>query len=163
MTTLRTVGRSDIGHLRQNNEDAIVSSRSSCGRRRRDGRPSRWRNRGEYRPTRSRLRSSPADPSTSSRQPFVQPTGRSETVRTRPAWRAWALRSAPLDSSQTATLPLLNIGDSRAYLWHRGALSQLTRDHSVTAELIERGELREDEAPQHPHYGVLTRALGVGT
>jgi len=31
-----------------------------------------------------------------------------------------------------------------------------------TAELIRRGELREDEATQHPHYGVLTRALGVG-
>jgi protein phosphatase len=31
----------------------------------------------------------------------------------------------------------------------------------VTAELIERGELREGEASTHPHYGVLTRALGV--
>jgi protein phosphatase len=32
----------------------------------------------------------------------------------------------------------------------------------VTAELVERGELREEDAPQHPHYGILTRALGVG-
>jgi protein phosphatase len=32
----------------------------------------------------------------------------------------------------------------------------------VTAGLIERGELRKDEASAHPLYGVLTRALGVG-
>jgi serine/threonine protein phosphatase PrpC len=60
------------------------------------------------------------------------------------------------------TLALVNVGDSRAYLWHEGSLKQLTQDHSVTAELIERGELREEEAPEHPYYGVLTRALGVG-
>jgi len=43
-----------------------------------------------------------------------------------------------------------------------GFADQLTQDHSVTGELIERGELREEEAAQHPYYGVLTRALGVG-
>jgi PPM family protein phosphatase len=59
-------------------------------------------------------------------------------------------------------LALVNVGDSRAYLWHDGALSQLTRDHSLTAELIQRGELGADEASLHPHYGILTRALGVG-
>jgi protein phosphatase len=59
-------------------------------------------------------------------------------------------------------LALVNVGDSRAYLWHEDALTQLTQDHSVTADLIGRGELREEDAPQHPHYGVLTRALGVG-
>jgi protein phosphatase len=58
-------------------------------------------------------------------------------------------------------LVLVNVGDSRAYLWHEGALSQLTKDHSVTAELIERGELREEDAAEHPYYGILTRALGV--
>ena len=57
---------------------------------------------------------------------------------------------------------LVNVGDSRAYLWREGVLNQLTQDHSVTAELIQRGELREEEASQHPYYGVLTRALGVG-
>ncbi len=59
-------------------------------------------------------------------------------------------------------LAVVNVGDSRAYLWHRATLTQLTRDHSVTAELIERGELREEDEPRHPHHGVLTRALGVG-
>jgi PPM family protein phosphatase len=55
-----------------------------------------------------------------------------------------------------------NVGDSRVYLWHGGDLSQLTRDHSVTAELVERGELRAEDVKEHAHYGILTRALGVG-
>jgi protein phosphatase len=63
----------------------------------------------------------------------------------------------------TGHVALVNVGDSRAYLWHEGALSQLTRDHSLTAELIERGELREEDAAQHPYYGILTRALGVAS
>ncbi len=59
-------------------------------------------------------------------------------------------------------LGVANVGDSRAYLWHRGAIMQLTVDHSVTAELVGRGELEEERARHHPHYGVLTRALGMG-
>ncbi len=42
-----------------------------------------------------------------------------------------------------------------------GELIQLTQDHTVTADLVSRGDLREEEAHRHPHYGVLTRALGV--
>lgn len=57
---------------------------------------------------------------------------------------------------------IANVGDTRAYLLHDGRLSQLTRDHSITADLVQRGELSEEEARQHPHHGVLTRALGVG-
>jgi len=56
---------------------------------------------------------------------------------------------------------VVHVGDSRAYLWHDGALVRLTRDHTVTADLVERGELSEAEAPGHPHFGILTRALGV--
>jgi PPM family protein phosphatase len=59
-------------------------------------------------------------------------------------------------------LSFANVGDSRAYLWRAGALTRLTRDHSVTAELVERGELRTEDVRAHPLYGVLTRALGVG-
>jgi len=58
-------------------------------------------------------------------------------------------------------LALANVGDSRAYLWRDDELVQLSHDHTVTADLVRRGELSEDEARGHPHYGVLTRALGV--
>ncbi len=56
----------------------------------------------------------------------------------------------------------LVIGDSRAYLVRGGALQQLTEDHSVTAAMVRRGELTEEDAPHHPHHSVLTRAVGVG-
>jgi PPM family protein phosphatase len=62
---------------------------------------------------------------------------------------------------QDGPLAIVHVGDSRAYLWRDQALRQLTRDHSVTAELVRCGDLREEEARGHPHYGVLTRALGV--
>jgi PPM family protein phosphatase len=60
-------------------------------------------------------------------------------------------------------LVLVNVGDSRAYLWRKGSLKQLTHDHSVTSELVARGELRQEDARSHSLYGVLTRALGVGS
>ena len=59
-------------------------------------------------------------------------------------------------------LVVANVGDSRAYLVRGGALQQLTEDHSVTAAMVRRGELTEEDAPHHPHHSVLTRAVGVG-
>jgi len=59
-------------------------------------------------------------------------------------------------------LALANVGDSRAYRFHDGELSQLTTDHSVAEELVARGELTEEEAAVHPHRHILTRVLGVG-
>ena len=59
-------------------------------------------------------------------------------------------------------LAVVNVGDSRAYLLRHGSLRQLTHDHSVTAELVRRGELTEQDAVDHPHRSVLTRALGGG-
>jgi protein phosphatase len=60
------------------------------------------------------------------------------------------------------SLAVVNVGDSRAYLFHDGELRQLTRDHTVTAALVERGEITESEALDHPHRNVLTRVLGGG-
>jgi len=52
-------------------------------------------------------------------------------------------------------------GDSRAYLLRAGALRQLTRDHSETQDLVDRGVLDPEEAKLWPRRNVLTRALGV--
>ena len=67
-----------------------------------------------------------------------------------------------LGLTDDGALGVVNVGDSRAYLLRQGGLRQLTEDHSVTAELVRRGELTEVEARDHPHRAVLTRALGVG-
>lgn len=163
MITLRSAGRSDVGQLRENNEDAIVTNeRLALVADGMGGHPG-----GEI-----------AANAAASVIPAVF-TGRS-AVELQAALRAanWAIRERALAQPglegmgtticvagllADGRLALVNVGDSRAYLWHDDTLTQLTQDHSVTAELIQRGELREEDATEHPHYGVLTRALGVGS
>jgi protein phosphatase len=57
-------------------------------------------------------------------------------------------------------LAIAQVGDSRAYLLHQGRMQQLTRDHSLMADMIEAGELTKEEARVHPQRSVITRALG---
>jgi protein phosphatase len=54
-----------------------------------------------------------------------------------------------------------HVGDSRVYLYRDGAVTQVTRDHSVVQEMIESGQLTEEQARSHPRKHVITRALGV--
>jgi protein phosphatase len=60
-------------------------------------------------------------------------------------------------------LVLANVGDSRAYRFHAGALVQLSVDHSVAEELVAQGALSEAEAAVHPKRHILTRALGISS
>jgi PPM family protein phosphatase len=53
-----------------------------------------------------------------------------------------------------------NVGDSRAYVLRQGQLSQVTRDHSLVAELVAAGQLTAQEAYSHPQAGLITRCLG---
>ena len=57
-------------------------------------------------------------------------------------------------------LVIAQVGDSRAYLLHQGKLQQLTRYHSLMADMIEAGQLTPEEARTHPQRSVITRALG---
>ena len=162
MTTLRSAGRTDIGRLRESNEDVVVrNDRLALVADGMGGHPG-----GEI-----------ASNIAASVVPAIF-TGRSgDELEAAVRAANWAIRERAtaqpgLEGMGTTicaaglladgSLALVNVGDSRAYLWHKGTLSRLTRDHSVTADLVERGELREEEAAQHPHFGVLTRALGVG-
>ena len=54
-----------------------------------------------------------------------------------------------------------HVGDSRAYLWREGALSQLTEDHSLVGEMVRSGQLTSAEAEDHPQRSIIARALGV--
>lgn len=54
-----------------------------------------------------------------------------------------------------------HVGDSRAYLVRDGQMTQLTRDHTLVAHLIEEGQITEEEAASHPHRSIVTRAIGV--
>ncbi len=54
-----------------------------------------------------------------------------------------------------------HVGDSRLYLYREGMLQQITRDHSVVQEMIESGQITEEQARSHPRKHFITRALGV--
>ncbi len=56
---------------------------------------------------------------------------------------------------------IAHIGDSRAYLYRKGRLHQLTEDHSWVAEQVKAGILTEEQARMHPSRYMLARALGT--
>ena len=62
---------------------------------------------------------------------------------------------------ESGTITIAHVGDSRAYRIRDGRLEQLTDDHSLVAELVRSGRLTQEEADQHPHRSVITRALGT--
>jgi protein phosphatase len=70
-------------------------------------------------------------------------------------------------TSTTATVGLFDghrlamghLGDSRAYLWRRGDLRQITQDHTFVQSLIDEGRITEDEARTHPHRNIILKAL----
>lgn len=59
------------------------------------------------------------------------------------------------------TLCVGHVGDSRLYRLHEGRLEQLTQDHSVIQELVNRGLFTPEEARQSVAKNLVTRALGV--
>lgn len=52
------------------------------------------------------------------------------------------------------------VGDARAYLVRGGRLRLLTRDHTLVQALVDKGELRPEEAERHPESHIVTRAVG---
>jgi serine/threonine protein phosphatase PrpC len=55
----------------------------------------------------------------------------------------------------------VHVGDSRGYLFQHNELKQITKDHSLVAELVRRGQLTEEEAQNHPQRNIVTRSLGT--
>ena len=68
---------------------------------------------------------------------------------------------ALVDDDGQDVLAVVNVGDSRAYRLQQGELEQLTEDHSLVEALVRTGRLSAAEAAVHPQKHVLTRVLGV--
>ena len=62
---------------------------------------------------------------------------------------------------ESLTYVLGHVGDSRAYLFRDGGLTQLTRDDTWVQERIEADQLTPEQARQHPFGHLLTQCLGL--
>lgn len=69
---------------------------------------------------------------------------------------------AALFDPSVSVVSLVNVGDSRGYLFRDGILRQITVDHSLVDELVRQGRITPAEAETHPQRNVVTRALGIG-
>ena len=68
-----------------------------------------------------------------------------------------AITPAPMPTAHLA-----HLGDSRAYLYRAGQLTQLTRDHTLVEKFVQRGLIDAAAALVHPERHILTKGLGMG-
>ena len=59
------------------------------------------------------------------------------------------------------SLWVVNVGDSRCYGVKANEIVQLSEDHSLVAELVKIGSISVEEAEKHPDRNIITSALGV--
>ncbi len=59
------------------------------------------------------------------------------------------------------TARIAHIGDSRLYLLREGELRQLTRDHTLVADLVAMGQITAEQAETHPRRNLVTRVIGT--
>ncbi len=162
MTSLQAAARTDVGRVRDNNEDAVlcmdhlVAVADGMG-----GHPG-----GEVASNLavSLLEAAFSGDSLKELESAVRAANRAVAERAAASrdLEGMGTTLCAIGVIEDGRLAVVNVGDSRAYLMRDGSLRQLTDDHSITGELIRRGELTEQEAASHPHRSVLTRALGCG-
>jgi PPM family protein phosphatase len=87
-----------------------------------------------------------------------------EKVRAEPSLKGMGTTVVALTitSAPTAIAHVAHLGDSRAYRFHAGVLTQLTRDHTLAAMLLQRGLIDEATARAYPDRHILAKGLGMG-
>ena len=56
---------------------------------------------------------------------------------------------------------VINVGDSRCYIIKDNEIKQVTKDHSLVEDMVDKGELSREEAWRHPRKNLITRAVGT--
>lgn len=84
-----------------------------------------------------------------------------EEVAREPSLEGMGTTMTLLSLNPDGTARFGHIGDSRAYLYRDGDLTQLTEDHTVAGELASLGEIEPEEVESHPQRHMLTRTLGL--
>ena len=80
----------------------------------------------------------------------------------KPSLRGMGTTFVSLAITPTPVAHIAHLGDSRAYLYRACQLTQLTRDHTLVQQLVQRGLIDEATALIHPERHVLTNGLGMG-
>lgn len=62
---------------------------------------------------------------------------------------------------QKDQVTVVNVGDSRAYLFNQDGVTNITTDHSLVELMVQRGELSRESAKNHPGKNLITRAVGT--
>lgn len=56
---------------------------------------------------------------------------------------------------------IAHVGDSRAYIIRDNNIEQITKDHSLVQEMLDKGQLTKEEYDNAPIKNIITRAMGV--
>jgi len=59
-----------------------------------------------------------------------------------------------------STVHIGHVGDTRAYIINKDKIRQITKDHSLVQEMVDRGEISKGEVRRHPDRHYITRAVG---
>jgi serine/threonine protein phosphatase PrpC len=82
-----------------------------------------------------------------------------DTAQDKAAWKGMgATAVAVLVWNGLAIISL--VGDCRVYHWRNGRLTQVTRDQTLVARMVELGQLTEEEAATHPRRTEVAQAIG---
>jgi serine/threonine protein phosphatase PrpC len=162
MMKLRTVSRTDIGRVRDRNQDAVVNSDHVIGVA--DGMGGHPGGEVAAEVAVALVQAAFTGRSLDELQAAVRAANRAiwDRAGAQAELEGMGTTICAAGLTRDGNLAVVNVGDSRAYVFRDQSLTQLTHDHSITAELVQRGELSEEAAREHPHRGILTRALGVG-
>jgi serine/threonine protein phosphatase PrpC len=82
-----------------------------------------------------------------------------ETSQRNPAWKGMGSTAVVLliwDAKAYIRL----VGDCRVYHWRGGKLTQVTRDQTLVARMVELGQLKPEEAAKHPRRNEVAQAVG---
>ena len=87
-----------------------------------------------------------------------------EKIRDEPALKGMGTTIVAMTIAPTSpsVAYIAHLGDSRAYRFHAGTLTQLTHDHTLVALLLERGLINDATARAYPDRHVLAKGLGMG-
>lgn len=85
----------------------------------------------------------------------------SRRVEQDPSHSGMGTTATVLRLRRDGTFLIAHIGDSRAYLSRNGDFQRVTHDHSWVQEQVDRGLLAPEKAAGHPQSNIITRALGT--